>query len=251
MTRKIVVIAVVAGALGALAFGTVNRTLANYDAGSSLYGGVGNGQSAVQVDIERASLLETLPLGTLNQVEVDALQFMLEEEKLARDVYTSLYTSWSLPVFNTITASEQTHMDAVEALLERYEITPLASTQTGVFANQDLQALYTQLIAQGSQSIEDALLVGGAIEEIDILDLQERIPQTDQEDIRTVFENLERGSYNHLNAFASNYSRQTGSDYQPQYLSTEAYQEILANAGGNAGGQGGRGRGRNGGQGRP
>ena len=82
----------------------------------------------------------------------------------------------------------------------------LQTTQAGVFENAELQSLYNQLIAQGSQSLEQALLVGGAIEEIDILDLQERLAQTDQADIQLVFESLLNGSTNHLNAFSSNYS---------------------------------------------
>jgi len=44
----------------------------------------------------------------------------------------------------------------------------------GEFTDADLQALYDQLIRQGNESAADALKVGLAIEEIDILDLQER-----------------------------------------------------------------------------
>ena len=45
--------------------------------------------------------------------------------------------------------------------------------------------------------------MGAAIEEIDILDLQERLAQTDNADIQQVFNNLLNGSYNHLRAFVS------------------------------------------------
>ena len=34
--------------------------------------------------------------------EVEALQYMREEEKLARDVYLALYEEWQLPIFQTI-----------------------------------------------------------------------------------------------------------------------------------------------------
>ncbi len=70
-----------------------------------------------------------------------------------------------------------------------------------MFSNPDLQALYDQLIAQGSQSLQDAFLVGAAIEEIDILDLEERIAQTDKADIQLVYQSLLQGSENHLRAF--------------------------------------------------
>ena len=51
----------------------------------------------------------------------------------------------------------------------------LSDGTAGVFVNTELQALYTQLVAQGRLSELDAVKVGAAIEEIDILDLQERL----------------------------------------------------------------------------
>jgi hypothetical protein len=99
--------------------------------------------------------------------------------------------------------------------------------QPGVFTNPDLQTLYDQLLDSGSQSLGAALKVGGAVEEIDILDLQSRLELTDQANIQQVNTNLERGSENHLRAFVQTLLRQTGETYQPQYLSPEAFQAIL------------------------
>ncbi len=48
------------------------------------------------------------------------LTYMREEEKLARDVYLVLYDQWRLKIFDTISKSEQAHMDAVKTLLDRY-----------------------------------------------------------------------------------------------------------------------------------
>jgi hypothetical protein len=191
----------------------------------------------------------------LSQAEAEALLFMREEEKLARDVYAALYQTWGLPVFENIQASEQMHMDSVKTLLDVYGLADPASAQAGVFTNPDLQALYDQLVAQGSQSLAEALKVGGAIEEIDILDLQQRIAATDNADILQVFNNLVAGSENHLRAFVNNYERQTGEAYQPQYLSWDAYQAIVSAASGNGqanrGGGNGKGNGNGGGGGRP
>ena len=90
------------------------------------------------------------------------------------------------------------------------------------------------------------------MEEIDILDLQSRLALTDNADIQQVFNNLLRGSENHLRAFAKALLNQTGETYVPQYLTPEAYAAILAGTAGNygngRGGQGGGGRGGRGGQ---
>jgi hypothetical protein len=163
----------------------------------------------------------------LTGAEADGVLFMREEEKLARDVYVALYDQWGLAIFDNIARSEQTHMDAVKGLLDRYDLTdPAAGRDAGDFANQDLQALYDRLILQGEQSVVEALRVGAMIEEIDILDLAERLASTDHPALEQVYENLMRGSENHLRAFVSLLERQ-GSAYEPSYLDQDAYAEIL------------------------
>ena len=117
--------------------------------------------------------------GPLTADEIAGLLFMREEEKLARDVYLTLNEQWGMNIFNNIAASEQMHIDAVVNLLNVNNIPdPAANNGTGEFANQELQTLYDQLIATGSQSLADALKVGGAIEEIDIMDLDKRMNST-------------------------------------------------------------------------
>lgn len=171
----------------------------------------------------------------LTQDEIDALLFMREEEKLARDVYLTLYEKWDLILFNNIARSEQRHMDAVKTLIDRYGLEDPILGEVGEFTNQDLQSLYDDLVIKGSQSISDALLVGGAIEEIDILDLQEGLKERTNPDVTRVFESLLRGSYSHLKAFVNTFNRQPGETYEPQYMTQNAFDEIVdqSNANGN------------------
>ena len=187
-----------------------------------------NAVSSEVVAADTATIPSLVASSSLSQDEIDALLFMREEEKLARDVYNYLAVQWGMPVFSNIAASEQTHMDSVLTIIDQYGLTDPASEQSGVFTNQDLQGLYSNLVAQGSVSIEEAFKTGAAIEEIDILDLQNRSLLVTHADIQLVFENLLNGSYNHLNAFATNLLNRTGITYVPQYLSSEAYQTIIA-----------------------
>jgi len=175
-----------------------------------------------------AESLAPLPVNGLTSAESEALLYMREEEKLAHDVYVTLYTQWGLAIFQNISNSEQTHTDSVKTLLDRYGLPdPAAGNEVGVFTNATLQGLYDQLVAQGRLSLADAIKVGAAIEEIDILDLEERIAQTDKADIVLVYESLMKGSRNHLRSFVSTLQTQAGETYQPQYLSLEAYNEII------------------------
>ncbi|TNE55161.1 MAG: DUF2202 domain-containing protein [Bacteroidetes bacterium] len=173
------------------------------------------------------SVLNTAPYQALDATERDNLLFMREEEKLARDVYLKLNETWNRQVFDNISQSEATHMCAVLNLLNRYNVPdPVGDNGVGVFTNQDLQNLYTTLLAQGSNSLLEALAVGAAIEEIDILDLQTALGETDNQDITYVFENLMAASRNHLRAFVQNYEQQ-GVTYVPQYLTQAEYDAII------------------------
>jgi hypothetical protein len=137
------------------------------------------------------------------------LTYMREEEKLARDVYLFLYDKWGSRIFKNISASEQTHMDAIKTLLLRYGLPdPAAGNKRGEFDNSDLQALYFDLTVQGSISIVEAFEVGVLIEETDIDDLNAAMALTKRKDIKTVYSNLLQGSLNHLKAFVSNLALQ-------------------------------------------
>ncbi len=215
-------------------------------------GGGGQGQGGGQGGGRWAGQqggVQNLPAASdLNDVEAQGLLYMREEEKLARDVYAALSAKWGIAEFQTISQSEQMHMDSLKTLLDRYGLADPAQAQAGKFTDSALQALYDSLMAQGSQSIAEALKVGGLIEEVDILDLQSRLAQTDNADIQQVYNNLLRGSGNHLRAFANTLSLQTGETYQPQKLSQADYQTLLSTAPGGygQGGGGGRGRGQGG-----
>ncbi len=185
-----------------------------------------------RTDVDQDALkseLDTIPTAAegLSDVEVEGILYMREEEKLAHDVYTYLYDKWNLPIFSNIASSEQTHMDSVKALIDRYGLQdPVAGNGAGEFTNPQLQELYNSLIETGSRSVVDALRVGAAIEEIDIIDLEKHLSETDRADIKLVYENLMKGSRNHLRAFVSNLKKE-GVDYAPQYLDQATYDAIV------------------------
>lgn len=184
---------------------------------------------------------------TLTEAEKAALLYMVEEEKLAGDVYAYLYQVWGLPVFQNIQQSEIQHQQAVANLLDHYGIANPASTQAGVFTNPDLQALYQTLITQGRQSLAEALRVGALIEETDINDLQQRLTQVTNPAVQQVFTNLLSGSTHHLSSFVTLYERETGATYTPQVLSADQIAQLLTTPGSASAGYG-RGSGYRGGR---
>jgi hypothetical protein len=148
------------------------------------------------------TLLDTTQASN-DQETTQNLLYLIEEEKLAHDVYQVLYEKWGLRTFNNIKNSESTHQQMVLAVMESRGIVDPRKSEIGKFTNPELQTLYDSLIAKGSQSQTEAYKVGVAIEELDINDLKRMIDNLDPKDtdISGVFESLLNGSENHLRAF--------------------------------------------------
>lgn len=174
------------------------------------------------------------PLVPLTTAEQDMLRFMLEEEKLARDTYTALEAQWGTAVFTNIKASEQQHMDQVVRLLDRYGVA-YTLLPAGVYADSSLQQLYDQFMVDGQVSELQALHIGATIEDLDIVDLQQRMDATANVDIDAVFAKLQCGSGNHLRSFVGVITTMGGT-YTPQFLDPAAYAAILAASNGSCGG---------------
>lgn len=169
----------------------------------------------------------TEPDTGLSVADQEALQFMFEEEKLARDVYLTLGELWTdAQQLQMIPNSEQTHMDAIADLMTIYEI-PFEELDRGEFNNADLKALYDDLVAQGSASKLAAFTVGATVEDLDIVDLQEYMDATEEAALIAVYDNLQCGSRNHLRAFMTGITGQGGT-YTPQFLTQEEFDAILA-----------------------
>jgi hypothetical protein len=204
--------------------------------------------SAAVIDTQPTSAVVAPPPAPTSPLSADesaGLTFMREEEKVARDVYLTLYETWGSQVFSNIARSEQSHIDAVKTLLDRYGIVdPAAGKDIAQFTDPNLQALYDELVELGQQSLADAFWVGALIEETDIQDLIEELETVEHSDIQRVYEQLKQGSENHLRAFVTTLERQTGETYEPQVLDQATYDQIISAASGGGPGQGDRGRGK-------
>jgi len=180
------------------------------------------------------------------------LEFMCEEEKLARDVYITLGTKYpNSKIFGKIDNSEETHKCAVVDMLEKYGIpSPSTNDNVGVFTGKDYGWYFTEkynsLIERGGISELDALYVGAFIEELDMVDINQ-CPKviveadnginnesecgkvyTDKQDIQLLYEHLLAGSKNHLRAYVRNIEKLIGQgNYAAQILEQEQVDEIL------------------------
>ncbi|MDA3886197.1 MAG: DUF2202 domain-containing protein [Candidatus Delongbacteria bacterium] len=156
-----------------------------------------------------------------------ALIYMREEEKLARDVYIVLGDKWGLRIFQNIAKSEQIHTDMVKNLILGYGIAdPVVNDSIGKFTDDKLQKLFSELVEKGSKSKVDALLTGAKIEDLDIYDLNEYLLKVKDAKIKDVFKKLRLGSENHMRAF-SNWLRKEDTKYEVEFISNKEYKDIL------------------------
>jgi len=172
-------------------------------------------------------IISDFPAQEISDTEKQALIKMREEEKLARDVYQTLYQKWNVRIFSNISKSEETHMSTIKLLLDKYNISdPIKDNDVGKFSSKEFEELYNKLIELGNKSLVDALKVGATIEDLDIYDLQTLMLKIDNVDILFAFTNLKKGSENHIRAFTS-YLSSFGVVYTAQYISQEELETIL------------------------
>jgi hypothetical protein len=196
-------------------------------------GGNGNGYGPGEKNCREAynggisELIGSLPYQEVDEGERIDLSYMYQEEKMARDVYLTLKETWNRLIFQNIANSEQRHMLALKTLFEKYSLPlPLVDDTVGYFADKEIQNLYYELTALGKTSLKQAMTVGATIEDRDIFDLQEALNRTDNTDIKTIYQNLMKGSRNHLRAFTRQLNI-LGIAYEAQYLTQEEVDAII------------------------
>jgi hypothetical protein len=205
-----------------------------------------------QAGKQQGRIIDTQGSKTLDFNEQTHLEYMREEEKLARDVYIALGVRYpAMKIFGNIDDAEQRHTCAVCDMLKKYGVEdPNTNDNVGVFTGSDFgtyfTAQYTDLVSRGSSNPIDALYVGAYIEEMDMIDInycpEEIIQQkngissesdcgkiySDNPDIQRLYTSLLQGSENHLRAFVRSIERRQGEgSYQAQVLTQDQVDAIL------------------------
>ena len=152
----------------------LNKILVNGLVSLAFFAGAG---VAVASDVESVSTAADVT--GLDYNERAHLFFMREEEKLARDVYQTLGAMYpDSAIFGNIDDSEQIHMTAVKAMIEKYGYEdPNTNDNVGAYTGEDYGWYFTEkynlLVERASASELEALYVGAFIEELDMMDINQ------------------------------------------------------------------------------
>jgi hypothetical protein len=237
----------------------LNKAVVNVVVGLAIIAGTGSAMAkggkytsaSTDVDTEVSTTVATDGI-VLDVNEQTHLIFMREEEKLARDVYMTLGAMYpDSVIFGKIDDSEQTHMTAVKAMIEKYGLEdPNTNDNIGAFTGEDYGWYFTEkfnlLVERASISELEALYVGAFIEELDMMDINQCpmvIVETDNgindvsecgktyadnSDVINLYTSLLDGSDNHLAGYVKNIEKYIGEgNYQAQVLTQEQVDEIL------------------------
>ncbi len=196
--------------------------MANIDADAQKHN-VAKGEGVMEL---QGGEIKPASVAALTAGEKQGIIFIREEEKAARDLYLSLYSQDNLSIFPSIAQSEQSHMDSVKVLIDKFSLQDPVQEARGAFTNQSLKSIYNDLLEKGGKSPEEALKAGAVFEEISIIDLQKELSATSNQDIRTVFEGLLAGSKKHLRSYV-NALKDIGVSYSPQHLSQKELEDIM------------------------
>lgn len=207
-----------------LSFVAVLVFLSSCEKGGPLGDDQGNSSqslSAIQATVS------SLPVEPVDSAEKQRVLFIREEEKLAYDVYQAMFDKYGVKIFQNIPNSELSHMEAMLTIITKYQLVdPMDKNPRGVFANADLQSLYNALVSQGNGSILAAYQVGAKIEELDIFDLNKSIAVTNNQDVKLVYDFLNKGSRNHLRSFFKNLTN-AGGTYTPVFITKAEFDAIV------------------------
>jgi hypothetical protein len=143
--------------------------------------------------------------GAFSADQVQTLLTMLEEEKLAGDLYDAFAAQTGLPIFTRIGESEDRHASALLRMTEaaHLNVDAITGLPAGTYVNHELQQLYNTLLQQGSKGATEALQVAVVVEQTDIADLQAAMIGLEGTSLGETYSRLLQGSMQHLEAFSS------------------------------------------------
>lgn len=161
----------------------------------------------------------------LSITEVDDLNFLYEEERLAYDIYTELSDKWELSIFENIAKSENMHFQHLLVIYEKYGLR-VPKSANGFYNYPELNLMYDRFFEGGMMTLESSLRLAGNFEEYDIADIERFLKHTQNVDLILVYNSLLEGSKNHLRAIHRNLKKH-GFDYESVFLEEEKFQQIL------------------------
>jgi hypothetical protein len=154
----------------------------------------------------------------LTSQEAFDLLYLVEEEKMTRDVIAFFWQRYDVRVFERIMTTERRHMNMIQRAMSTSRVAhPTFPVQAGNYTVSNLRTIYTDM-TQDVTSLQGALLNSAALAEISILDLRDAISHLSgkQPRLATLYNSLLLASESHLRSFAGILELLDEEDYEAQ-----------------------------------
>lgn len=165
----------------------------------------------------------------LTECEIEGIVLVREERKLASDLFSELYDTWDFEIFKLISQSEQTYMDEIKELIDKFNIEdPVKDNSRGIFTSPYIKKLYSNLVEKGNKSAYESVRIAATLEDLSIKDLNDLLELSTKKEIITLYNSLRMASIGYIRAISKElkkYDRR----YQAQFLSNEELRAILLN----------------------
>lgn len=160
--------------------------------------------AALSGQVYPASIVSGQP--DLLQLDMDTLwrmQWMYDQEKLARDLSQELYDEWEEPNFANMVVTHQRHMNELEVTMRRYSLNPPADTnEPGGYRDEQHVELFAELKRRAEEGPLEAVKAVAFLQELHIFEYRLHVELTAEKPVKDTFERLLAGSKNHLRMWA-------------------------------------------------
>lgn len=148
---------------------------------------------------------------SLTIAEQNDLLYMIEKEKMMRNIYKTMFQEYNVELFQSIYQAKESHLSLLSSKIDKYDVhNPLVYSAENEFENSSLQLVYDDFLAKKLIYEIEALNFVKNMEERHINYVETTVSQVDgNDDIVSVYNVILLGSQAHLDAllgFASGYT---------------------------------------------
>lgn len=187
----------------------------------SAFDGEASSTATVTINVQQSQASLPLEQAKDSQISLsqakDSLFLIVEQKKLAHDVFITLSEHWQKRHLKLLVRVESLHLRAIKRRLKNHDLNSILGNSTGIFNSSKLQKLYWELVNRGQNSVLDAFHVSAFLKEMDIVNLQSVIDASKNTRITNFSQRLMNNSKKHLRILIKQIERQ-GGIYEPQEM---------------------------------
>lgn len=179
------------------------------------------------INLESRSLF--IQQDSISEDDQKALLYLIEEQKMARDVCALLGEKHGVKLFTSYSQKAQAQMVRLEELYKTYKPEYQLDKTPGTYVNLKIQDLYQYYVSEGVVSLNEGFRAGAKIADASIYGIENIMSGTQNTKLHGVYGIVRCGSGNQLRSFV-NMLVGNGEMFMPEYITMKHYRDIMHSA---------------------